>query len=140
MRETSHVTLKLGRLPPNWRNPNKTQPPVNSCTKARPYSSTPFIPRPLPIPTQRAICLPDFYSGCATGISGRSLRDYCSGAFTFDDSTKKLFDERIGPTIMKVNLLAEERLEQVSGWGAARLSETSGCGKLNRNRRLRDVD
>jgi hypothetical protein len=25
-------------------------------------------------------------------------------------------------------------------WGAARLSETSGCGKLNRNRRLRDVD
>ena len=25
--------------------------------------------------------LPDFYSGCATGISGRSLRDYCSGAF-----------------------------------------------------------
>jgi hypothetical protein len=25
-------------------------------------------------------------------------------------------------------------------WGAARLSETSGCGKLNRNRRVRDVD
>jgi len=23
-------------------------------------------------------------------------------------------------------------------WGAARLSETSGCGKLNRNRRYRD--
>jgi hypothetical protein len=25
-----------------------------------------------------------------------------------------------------------------SRWGAARLSETSGCGKLNRNRRYRD--
>jgi cobalt-zinc-cadmium efflux system protein len=25
-----------------------------------------------------------------------------------------------------------------SSWGAARLSETSGCGKLNRNRRYRD--
>ena len=27
---------------------------------------------------------------------------------------------------------------KVALWGAARLSETSGCGKLNRNRRYRD--
>ena len=32
---------------------------------------------------------------------------------------------------LMLNLLA-------SIWGAARLSETSGCGKLNRNRRYRD--
>jgi hypothetical protein len=27
------------------------------------------------------------------------------------------------------------RMVYEAGWGAARLSETSGCGKLNRNRR-----
>jgi hypothetical protein len=29
-----HVTLKLSRRPPNWRNPEKIQPYVYSCTKA----------------------------------------------------------------------------------------------------------
>ena len=32
----------------------------------------------------------------------------------------------------------EDEAEQVFLWGAARLSETSGCGRIDRNRRYRD--
>ena len=38
----------------------------------------------------------------------------------------------------KLRRLSATRAAHFTFWGAARLSETSGCGKLNRNRRYRD--
>src|SRR5208282_563819 len=44
-------------------------PSTNTARRTCPYSSTPFIPRPLPILAEGHL-LPDFYSG-ATGLPGR---------------------------------------------------------------------
>ena len=46
------------------------RPSIRTAYRTRPYSSTPFIPHPLPF-QRKGYLLPDFYSGCATGISGR---------------------------------------------------------------------
>src|SRR4029077_6005443 len=47
------------------------RPSIRTAWRTRPYSSTPFIPA-LCQSNAKGYLLPDFYSGGATGISGRS--------------------------------------------------------------------
>src|SRR3984893_14505285 len=46
------------------------RPSIRTAWRTRPYSSTPFIPA-LCQSNAKGYLLPDFYSGCATGIPGR---------------------------------------------------------------------
>jgi len=46
--------------------------------------------------------------------------------------------EELGSECPSDPSLKRDATPNPADWGAARLSETSGCGKLNRNRRYRD--
>src|SRR6202158_5675929 len=74
-----------GSIPNRRAASRRLSPSTYTARRTCPYSSTPFIPRPLPHAGKRQL-LPDFYSG-ATGLSGCfiegfSLRRLHRGAFT----------------------------------------------------------
>jgi len=58
-----------GSIPNRRATSRRLSPSTYTARRTCPYSSTPFIPRPLPLQAKGHL-LPDFYSG-ATGLSGR---------------------------------------------------------------------
>jgi len=57
---------------------------------------------------------------------------------THNDISREIAPRRSAPASILSSLNLSPAWKNKNIWGAARLSETSGCGKLNRNRRYRD--